>query len=170
MEKQVKARGVYLEDWSEEGVALLNDLTPDSKEFESLPKVSIEKFEDSLVFEGQSGLLKVFPTQEMWERIKERRCDDGDDESLRYYNAYFPADDCTDEEVSVTFKIPKSIYNEIKKMVYFSEYDTMKDFVIDLILNKSVELSKFLIDNKFNVDPDVWFDIFDYEYYRNVKK
>ncbi len=171
MEKQVKARGVYLEDWSEEGMALLNDLTPDSEEFESMPIVPIEKFENDLVFEGQNGFLKIFPTQEIWERVKERRYADGDDEAILYYSAQFPSSEDVDDEVSVTFKIPKDIYNELKKITYFSGCDTMKSVIVEMIFGKCVELNAFLIDNKFNVDPGMW-EISgpNFSYYQERKK
>lgn len=156
MEKQVKARGVYFEDWSEEGVKLLNELTPDSEDFEKLPMEHIEKFEERLVSDGQEGLMKVFPTQEMWERIKERRFADGDEEALSYYSASFTSSEDMEDEVSVTFKIPKSIYFELKKMTYFSGYDTMKSLIVEILFSKSIELSEFLINNKFNVDSGMW--------------
>ncbi len=156
MEKQARARAVYFEDWSEEGMKLLNELTPDSEDFEKLPMENIEKFEKRLVSDGQEGLMKVFPTQEMWERIKERRFADGDEEALSYYSASFSSPDDMDDEVSVTFKIPKSIYFELKKMTYFSGCDTMKSLIVEILFGKSVELSEFLINNKFNVDPGMW--------------
>lgn len=160
-EAEVKGILVSSDDESLEclqGVKSEADITPD------LTTEKVYGFNDRVVDAMRHYSAIVVPTQAVYEQVEWRRKKTKDEDALAYYKATHPTsdDEYGDDYVSVTVKIPKKIQECLKKISYFSGL-SIKECITALISKENMRLNEYMIENKFNIDPD-WFDIDD-EYF-----
>ena len=165
-EAEVKGILVSSDDESLEclqGVKSEADITPD------LTTEKVYAFNDHVVAMMWLNAAIVVPTQAVYEQIEWRRKKTKDEDALAYYKATHPTseDEYSDDYVSVTVKIPKNIQECLKKISYFSGL-SIKECITALISKENMRLNEYIVENKFNIDPD-WFDIGDYYFIQRKK-
>lgn len=168
MNTEAEVKGILVSS-DDESLECLRGVTSEADIAPGLATEMVYAFNDRVVAAMHFDSAIVVPTQAVYEQIEWRRNKTKDEDALAYYKATHPTsdDEFGDDYVSVTVKIPKNIQECLKKISYFSGL-SIKDCITALISKENMRLNEYMVENKFNIDPD-WFDIDDIYFIQRKK-